>query len=66
MNQDHVGVIGVDTHRDTHTAVALSYNGGLIDEHEAPANASGYQQMLTFGTRTVPGQRRWAIEGTGS
>jgi transposase len=60
------GVIGVDTHRDTLTAAAVSAIGGLLDHATAPTDAGGYKELLGFATGQVPGRRCWAIEGAGS
>ena len=61
---DHV--IGVDTHRDTHTAVVLDTNGGEVAHLTVAADAFGYKRILAFGKTHAPGRRAWAIEGTGS
>ena len=58
-------VIGVDTHKHTHTAaVVAAATGTVVSQATVPATSSGYQQLLEFATRQ-PGQRVWAIEGTG-
>ena len=58
-------VIGVDTHKDFHVAVALSANGGRLAECRIPANQQGYSDLrswsLELGTKPI-----FAIEGTGS
>ncbi|MFF5161536.1 IS110 family transposase [Streptomyces sp. NPDC000348] len=60
------GVIGVDTHRDTLAAAAVSPIGAVLASTDSPANARGYQQLLDFARQHVPGRRYWALEGTGS
>ena len=56
-------VIGVDTHKHTHTAaVVAAATGTVVSQATVPATSSGYQQLLEFATRQ-PGQRVWAIEG---
>jgi transposase len=60
------GVIGVDTHRDTLTAAAVTAIGGLLAHAIAPTDRAGYQQLLEFATSQLPGRRCWAIEGAGS
>ncbi|MEV6534166.1 IS110 family transposase [Streptomyces sp. NPDC051639] len=60
------GVIGVDTHRDTLAAAAVSPIGAVLASADSPANARGYQQLLDFAHQHVPGRRCWALEGTGS
>jgi hypothetical protein len=40
------GVIGVDTHRDTLTAAAVTAVGGLLGQLVVTADAAGYQRLL--------------------
>jgi hypothetical protein len=47
------GVIGVDTHRDTLTAAAVTTVGGLLGELVVAADAAGYQRLLDFARATV-------------
>ena len=61
---DHV--IGVDTHRDSHTAAVLDTTGAVLAQLTVPADAFGYKRVLRFGRDQGPGRRAWAIEGTGS
>jgi transposase len=58
-------VIGVDTHRDTHTAAILDRNGGLVAQLEVPSSQAGAQRLLGVVTDRAPGRRCWALEGTG-
>jgi len=60
------GVIGVDTHRDTLAAAAVSPIGAVLETTDTPAYARGYQRLLEFAHQHVPGRRCWALEGTGS
>jgi transposase len=57
-------VIGVDTHKHTHTAAAVSPTGAVLDQLTVPADAKGYRRLIAFGERHDA--RLWAIEGTGS
>jgi transposase len=58
-------VIGVDTHKHTHTAaVVVAATGAVVSQATVPATPPGYQQLLEFASRQ-PGRRVWAIEGTG-
>jgi transposase len=57
-------VIGVDTHKDTHTAAAVGATGAVFEHLTVPADPAGYRQLIGFGRRH--GARLWAIEGTGS
>jgi transposase len=60
------GVIGVDTHRDTLAAAALSSVGGVLGQTAVRADAAGYQALLSFADVHLAGRRCWAIEGAGS
>jgi transposase len=60
------GVIGVDTHRDTHSAAAVTSLGGVLATTTTSADAAGYRQLLGFADRHLPGRRLWAVEGAGS
>jgi transposase len=58
-------VIGVDTHKHTHTAaVVQAVSGAVVDQVTVPATPAGYRQLLAL-VEQQPGQRVWAIEGTG-
>ena len=62
---DHV--IGVDTHRDTHTAAVVETATGVVGESKTTsADSLGHKRMLVFGEEHAPGSRVWAIESTGS
>lgn len=68
MNQVHDPadfVIGVDTHKHTHTASVVDACGMKLDAFELPADATGYLRMHTLAQRRAPGTRIWAIEGAG-
>lgn len=58
-------VIGVDTHKDIHVAVALAPNGGRLGDCRIPTTRKGYDELITwsehFGCAPV-----FAVEGTGS
>jgi transposase len=60
------GVIGVDTHRDTLAAAAVTNLGGVLAQTTTSADAAGYQQLLGFAAAYLPGRRCWAVEGAGS
>jgi transposase len=58
-------VIGVDTHKHTHTAaVVTAISGAVVTQLTVPATPAGYQQLLRLADRH-DGRRVWAIEGTG-
>jgi transposase len=58
-------VIGIDTPRDFHVAVALATNGAKLDEYLIPTSQQGYQVLIgwseLFRNRPV-----FAMEGTNS
>ena len=56
--------IGVDTHLDTHVAVAKDGLGRTIDRRDIPTTPAGYRRVLAWAQShgEVEG---WAIEGTG-
>ncbi len=58
-------VIGVDTHKDVHVAVAISGLGARLGTLSVPATAEGYQQLADWarGHGTV---YAFGVEGTGS
>lgn len=57
-------VIGVDTHKHTHTAAAVRSTGAVLDHLTVPADPAGYRRLIAFGQRHRA--TLWAIEGTGS
>lgn len=57
-------IIGVDTHKHTHTAAALSPTGAVIDQLTVSADPAGYRQLVAFGQRHRAAS--WAVEGTAS
>jgi len=59
-------VIGVDTHKLSHTASVVALNGAELATKTVPADAFGYRRILAFAKERAPGERLWAIEGTGS
>lgn len=61
-------VIGVDTHKDAHTAAALdAATGGVLVSESARAARGGYEALVEMADMvSEPGDRAWAIEGTGS
>ncbi len=61
---DHV--IGVDTHKVSHTAAVVDATGRLVAHTTVPADAFGHRRILAFGRTQAAGRRVWAIEGTGS
>ena len=61
---DHV--IGVDTHRDSHSAAIVNRSGAVEADTSVATDAFGYRRLLGFALEHAPARRVWAIEGTGS
>ena len=58
-------VIGVDTHKDTHTAAVLdARTGGVLARATVPADPDGYAALVELAEQHS-GLRAWALEGTG-
>jgi hypothetical protein len=58
-------VIGVDTHRDTHTAaVMIAATGAAVGEATVCAAPDGYAELVAFADR-FSSSRAWSVEGTG-
>lgn len=58
-------VVGVDTHRDQHVAVAVDQQGARLGEHRLPVTMCGYRELELWSCSM--GQiRAFGIEGTGS
>ena len=58
-------IIGVDTHKLTHAAVAVSALGVRLGVLTIPASSSGYQALRAWG-EALGSVRAYGIEGTGS
>ncbi|MEY8017431.1 IS110 family transposase [Mycobacterium servetii] len=59
-------VIGVDTHRDSHTAAVITATGGLKERLTVATDAFGFRELDAFAAAHARGRRVWAVEGTGS
>jgi transposase len=58
-------VIGVDTHKHTHTAaVVAAATGGVLATQTIPTTPVGYQALVALAGQ-YPQPRVWAVEGTG-
>jgi transposase len=58
-------VVGVDTHRGSHSfALVRVADGGLIAETRLAANRAGYREALRLAKR-AGARRLWALEGAG-
>lgn len=58
-------IIGVDTHKSTHAAVAISAVGARLGSLSIPASSRGYQALLDWA-RSLGPIRAFGVEGTGS
>ena len=58
-------IIGVDTHKSTHAAVAISAVGARLGSLSIPASSRGYQALLDWARALGP-IRAFGVEGTGS
>ena len=58
-------VVGIDTHKHTHTAVALNALGARLGAMTVPVSRDGYRRIETWARAFGP-VRAFGIEGTGS
>ncbi len=60
-------VLGIDTHRDSHSAAILAVETAVVQgQIIVAANERGYRRLLRFACENAPSRRAWAVEGTGS
>lgn len=55
-------VIGIDSHKSTHTAVAVDETGRKLGERTVAARAAGHLELVRWAARFP--DRRWASEDT--
>jgi len=65
MQRDLGMVVGVDTHKDSHSAALVDAMGALVAATDVGANRKGYRRLLEWARCRGP-QRTWVVEGTGS
>jgi transposase len=59
-------VVGVDTHKHTHTAAVVSAStGGAVDEATVGTEPDGFEALVRMA-EAHGGRRAWAVEGSGS
>ncbi|MCY4652258.1 MAG: transposase [Dehalococcoidia bacterium] len=58
-------IIGVDTHKDQHVAVAIDGRGVRLDEKHVPVTTCGYEELKRW-SRDLGQVHALGIEGTGS
>ena len=62
----HDVIVGVDTHKDQHIAVAIDGLGGVIDQpNQVRANVDGYNELLAWA-KSLGTVYAFGIEGCGS
>ena len=44
-------IVGVDTHKHVHVAVAIDPRGVRLDDRSCAADSDGYQQLITWAER---------------
>lgn len=59
-------VVGVDTHADTHTAVAINGIGQVLDTVEVDACETGYGKLTAWANALEGTWQRCGVEGTGA
>ena len=58
-------IVGVDTHRDTHSAAICDERGRVLSQLKVPATPDGYGELLAWAGGAAAGRRlAWAVEGT--
>jgi len=58
-------IVGVDTHKDQHVAVAIDGRGVRLGENYVPATTCGYEEIEQW-SRNLGEIRAFGVEGTGS
>src|SRR4051794_12683100 len=58
-------IVGVDTHKHVHVAVAIDVWGIRLEDRSFPADSGGYRQLITWAVELGPIEA-FGIEGTGS
>jgi transposase len=65
ITEDTGLVVGVDTHRDSHTAALCDCRGQVLAQLQVTADPDGYAAVLAWARQAAEGSGlRWAIEGT--
>lgn len=68
LRRDDV-IVGVDTHKDNHVAVAIDGFGGRLGDIIVPTTIAGFEELLAFCLAFVGSAGRligFGVEGTGS
>ena len=64
-NHDRKIIVGVDTHKYVHVAVAIDLLGTRLADRHVPANREGYARLEAWAA-SIGRVSAWGIEGTGS
>jgi transposase len=64
-NRAAIVIVGVDTHKSTHVAVAINDQGARLAAVSIPANPKGYRELEVW-SRSLGHVQAFGIEGTGS
>jgi transposase len=59
-------VVGVDTHKDSHTAALVAPSGAELRSVTVPTTKKGYHELVKLVDEWPQARRVWAIEGTSS
>lgn len=62
-DHDRKIIVGVDTHKYVHVAVAIDLLGTRIEDRHVPANREGYARLEAWAA-TIGRVSAWGIEGT--
>jgi transposase len=54
-------VIGVDPHKQSHTAVAADELGRETARKTVRARRDGYRELIAWARQACPGERSWAV-----
>jgi len=66
LAEDVEFVIGVDTHRDTHSFAVVDRTGGVRHQGRESTTVAGLRRLVDAAVRDAAGSRLWAVEQTGS
>jgi transposase len=58
-------IVGVDTHKHVHVAVAIDASGVRLEDRSFPADTGGYKQLAEWAA-TLGRVTAYGLEGTGS
>ena len=65
LHEAQTVIVGVDTHKHMHVAVAIDSRGIRLGAHSFGADSEGYRALLTWAEMAYGGIEAVGIEGTG-